>query len=87
MNYKTCELCHQPMAPGTGCTVSTVTCNGKEYERILVGDMHDFDPCLEKGDVCHDCNAGVGQYHHDGCDAESCPHCHGQLYGCDCEVE
>jgi hypothetical protein len=28
-----------------------------------------------------------GQYHHCNCDAETCPACHGQLIGCDCEIE
>lgn len=35
---------------------------------------------------CGDCGAGLGQYHHWGCDLEKCPNCHKQLYfGCVCE--
>ena len=85
-DYTICKLCNQPMAPGAGCTVDTVTCNDKDYKRIPVGDEHDFDPNMGEGDVCHDCNAGVGQNHHLGCDAEQCPNCLEQLISCDCDI-
>jgi hypothetical protein len=27
------------------------------------------------------------EFHVQGCDAEECPHCHGQLFLCDCAFE
>lgn len=34
---------------------------------------------------CGDCGAGLGQYHHMGCDLEVCPGCGQQAYfGCEC---
>src|SRR4051794_1913731 len=36
------------------------------------------------GGRCHDCNAALGEYHHEFCDAEECPRCGGQRLGCDC---
>lgn len=38
----------------------------------------------DRDDNCHDCNTGPGQYHHDGCDMETCPSCFGQLIGHSC---
>jgi predicted RNA-binding Zn-ribbon protein involved in translation (DUF1610 family) len=83
--YAICPDCGQEMSPETGCTKSTVMIGGEEYERIPFGDDRDFDPDMEEGDVCHDCNAGIGQYHHAGCDAERCPACGDQFISCDCE--
>ena len=83
--YAICSDCGREMTPGTGCGCSQVSLGGKTYERIRAGDDRDFDPDMADGDVCHDCNAGLGQYHHSGCDAERCPCCGGQLLSCDCE--
>ena len=85
--YATCQICRHEMAPGQGCEVSVVRCNSKEHERVKAGDELDFDPDMDEGDICHDCNAAFGHYHHYGCDAEACPSCHGQLIGCDCVLE
>lgn len=85
--YAACLDCNQPMVPGTGCTLSHITCNGVLYERVKAGDDLDFIPDMDDDEVCHDCNAMRGQYHHCNCDAETCPACHGQLIGCDCEIE
>lgn len=37
---------------------------------------------------CHDCNIvnKEGNYHHFGCDMETCPKCSGQLIDCSCDV-
>ena len=83
--FAVCSDCGKEMAPGNGCTCSSIMLGGKTYERIKVGDERDFEPNMSAGEVCHDCNAGVGQYHHSGCDAERCPACGGQLITCDCE--
>jgi hypothetical protein len=34
---------------------------------------------------CHDCGALVGEKHHEGCDVEECPTCHGQIISCGCD--
>lgn len=81
-----CKLCGQEMLTADGCTVGKVYVDGVPYERIKCGDPKDFDPEMEEGERCHDCNAMVGQYHHFGCDAERCPVCGEQLISCDCEI-
>lgn len=83
--YATCSGCGKEMRPGNGCDCSVITLGGKDYTRIKAGDDRDFDADMGAGDFCHDCNAGLGQYHHGGCDAERCPSCGGQLISCDCE--
>ena len=85
--YATCQDCLQEMTPGNGCTFSQIIINGKTYKRIKSGDKNDFAFKMGKNIICHDCNAGVGKYHHFGCDCERCPACHGQLISCDCIEE
>jgi hypothetical protein len=34
---------------------------------------------------CRDCSVLRGEYHVPGCDAEQCPVCGEQVFGCDCE--
>ena len=71
--YATCHLCNQEMQPNSGCTATHIEdTTGKVHARI------------KSDDLCHDCNAGPGQYHHMSCDWERCPICHGQLLSCDC---
>jgi hypothetical protein len=66
------------MNPGVGCVPTHVAKRegGPYTERVKVGGPGDW------GGPCHDCNAGDGQVHHDGCDAERCPGCGGQMIGC-----
>jgi len=85
--YAVCQGCHKPMAPHNGCTVSHIYMNGKKYERIKAGATPGFDDDMSETDVCHDCNAGAGQYHHFGCDMERCPCCLHQVISCDCFLE
>lgn len=85
--YSICQICHEQMTPEYGCSIDIIFCNGRSFDRIKVGDELDFNPDMDDRDVCHDCNAGLGQYHHWNCDAERCPFCHGQLIGCDCDVK
>ena len=86
ITYCLCQDCHQPKAPFSGCTVSYLIIDGKKYDRIKTGDDLDFDPDMDEDDICHDCFAGFGRYHHYGCDAEQCPSCHNQLIGCGCNI-
>jgi hypothetical protein len=83
--YAACATCRKQMAPKNGCLLPLIIVNGEKYERIKAGDVLDFNPCMGENDVCHDCNVGVNQYHHFGCDAERCPVCSNQLLSCDCD--
>jgi hypothetical protein len=85
--YAACQICKQEMKPWQGCGVSTVLCDDVEYTRITAGAELDFDPDMDNGDICHDCFTGSGKYHHYNCDAETCPVCHEQLIGCECDLE
>jgi len=82
--YAVCGDCNQVMAPGNGCSALKIRIKGKIYNRIKAGSVLDLFPEMKKGDVCHDCNVTVGQYHHYYCDMEGCPVCHGQFFICGC---
>ncbi len=82
--YRACKHCGREMSPRNGCKFSRIEVDGQVYKRIRVGDTGDFLSGLEKSRTCSHCNAGMGQFHHLGCDAERCPVCGGQLIGCDC---
>ncbi len=66
----------------------------KRYRRIKYGSEKwpneaDKDKQLWQSVIanpCHDCAAIIGQYHCEGCDAEQCPRCRGQLLGCSCKL-
>ena len=65
--------------------VVTYTIGGKRYPRVKYGD-ETLDWDAEKG-PCHDCGAGIGQYHVPGCDVEQCPACAEQAISCRCAYE
>lgn len=73
--FVSCAYCGQYMDDGTSCSRSLLH-DGLIYKRIVYQDK---DDCF-----CHDCNVGVGQYHHLGCDMERCPICGSQLISCGC---
>ena len=52
----------------------------------LVGKVYDRVPYKPDDPeyLCIDCDAGEGEIHELGCDAEDCPRCGGQLIGCGC---
>lgn len=77
--YATCQDCGRTMNPGGGCTITHVAKGPRSspVKRVFLGEESE-----DWGTVCHDCNAGEGQPHHAGCDAERCPECGGQMLGC-----
>jgi hypothetical protein len=78
-----CQDCGQIMDERVGCTKTRfLNPNGGEsIDRI----PHNKDHCqLPEGTPCHDCNVGLDQYHHPGCDMERCPLCGGQVISCGC---
>lgn len=74
--YAICDHCEREMLPGGGCNrIDVITKSG------VMGSMIHIDENLKN---CHDCGAGVGAYHHPGCDWERCPRCGRQLITCGC---
>lgn len=78
MSHATCDTCKREMTVGGGCIPTHVAkVEGGPYTaRVKVGEGGDW------GGPCHDCGAGDGQVHHDGCDAERCPGCGAQMLMC-----
>jgi len=68
-----CEYCGQDMLKAEGCVKVMIKHDGKHYAPLKVTDQ-----------VCGDCGAHRGHYHHPGCDMERCPICGGQLISCGC---
>ena len=83
----TCAICCLEMGPKIGCTLTHLIINGERYHRVRVGDSLDSICFNEENPICHDCNVGLFQYHHLGCDSERCPVCYGQLFICSCEKQ
>ena len=81
-----CPVCRGNMAPEQGCQICTVCCNGKFCDRVKFGFETNRDSHVSEKQ-CNICNAGRGQYHHWGCDAEQCPLCRELINNCDCDVE
>lgn len=77
-NKVICEDCQQEMLNCDGCTKSELTFpDGTTLKRLT---KH----YNESTGRCHDCNAKHGQFHHLGCDVETCPKCNQQLLMCGC---
>lgn len=82
-----CEYCGREMTTEDGCSMSEYMIDGKWFPRIRVGDPGDMMQ-VQPGERCHDCNTAYGEYHHPGCDSETCPKCGGQVIGpsCSCKI-
>jgi len=57
-----CTFCGKFPHPNDSCDLSHVKLKGKSYERLK----------NEYEDSCGDCGVGADNYHHDGCDLETC---------------
>jgi hypothetical protein len=68
-----CEYCNKDMLLVDTCTATEVEFPSGE---ILASIPN------QKEDVCHDCCATRGKFHHPGCDMEQCPKCQGQIISC-----
>jgi hypothetical protein len=77
--WVTCDLCQQPMAPGTGCDPHGYSAHAEDPPTIA----SPYRPGPDMADPCHDCNAPGGAYHHPGCDMERCPVCGAQAICCE----
>lgn len=74
-----CDYCDQQMSPGTSCLPHRF---GATRNGVGAVDAQPYDGEWT-GDICHDCNAPKGGFHHAGCDVERCPKCGLQAIGCD----
>ena len=81
-----CKVCKNDMNTADGCKPSVFTYDGKQYERIKVGDAGDMYEGDDVDSLCTDCGSKHGYYHHDGCDCEYCPVCGRQLLTCGCDL-
>jgi hypothetical protein len=75
--YSKCNICGKEMKDKVSCKGGYVIIKGQKIKRKTNNEQ----------DICHDCGAGRGQFHHENCDMERCPKCGGQLIGCDCDIE
>jgi hypothetical protein len=81
-----CPICNEHKLAGSGCTVNTISCNERFYDRIKAGDESDIESGLNKAGICAGCGVKRGQCHHWNCEYEECPFCREHLANCDCEV-
>ncbi len=71
-----CTDCNLDMTTADGCTVGTLTLDGRRFDRRPVST-----------DRCGDCGATRGHHHHLGCDMATCPACGWQLLSCGCAFD
>jgi len=65
--------------------ITRVSIHGVSFPRIPYGgEEDDWEAELRP---CHDCRVFRDEFHVPGCQVEECPRCHGQLIGCECEVD
>lgn len=85
LDYVACDGCGQTMRPGAGCSREFLTINGESMRRVPAMGALTWNGEAWDATPCHDCNVVPGQFHHLGCDVESCPMCGHQLISCDCD--
>ena len=76
-----CNWCDQEMTdPSVTSCADNVTVDFPDGESLVPSTAHGNEPSGR----CHECNIVHGGFHHPGCDAERCPRCGDQLFGCGC---
>ena len=82
-----CDRCNCEMNEADSCISESIAFGSEEYAPIPFGQETRFRRQPAADERCHDCGVVVGGVHHEGCDMEECPRCHGQLFSCDCWAE
>lgn len=82
-----CKICDGEMLEHVGCKIETCKCEGIVYPRIKFGAEEEHEGFFGAGDICPDCFAPFGSFHHYACDMEVCPVCGNIIYGnCKCDL-
>lgn len=76
-----CEVCEKDMLEAEGCTPHAYIMGD---DSKLIPQLVEYHQVHENG-RCVDCGAKEGNFHHIGCDQETCMECGGQYIGCDCD--
>ncbi len=76
---------YEPIPIGRGVQYDVLparpTLSSRNAERLRERGFEDLAQRIHVGDIrCHDCGVSLGSYHHQYCDMEECPRCHGQLF-------
>lgn len=82
-----CTICDGEMLEHVGCKIGICKCKGIIYPRKKFGEEDELNTFFGEDDICPDCCAPYGNFHHYGCDMEVCPVCGSPFYGdCKCDV-
>lgn len=79
-----CGACNQPYGR-ISCVAWSVEVGGVEHKAIPFGQDYAYS-ILGQPETCPDCGVAVGGNHHEICDWEECPYCHGQWISCGCQA-
>lgn len=83
-----CPFCEHEMLTGESCDHVTIIIAGQHYEPVRYGRERFWqEASIQPPAYCDDCGVAIGGIHHEGCDMEECPLCHGQLLFCECAAE
>ncbi len=79
-----CERCNLEMNDVASCIPEPIIHGAQEYVPLPFGAETRFGRKPATAARCHDCGVAIGGLHHEECDVEECPYCHGQRFSCDC---